>query len=116
LQEVLNHGRDAAIITLVDRPPVRPATLASLRDAFVAAAADIWAVVPEHKGRHGHPSVVGRELIHKWLQAEATATARDIEHQNQAHIAYLSVEDPYVVVNVDTPQDYSALQDETIIR
>lgn len=116
LQEVLNHGRDAAIVTLVDRPPVRPATLAALRDAFVAAAPDIWAVVPEYKGRHGHPFVAGRELIHKWLQAEPTTTARDVEHENQVHIAYLPVEDPYVVVNVDTPQDYSALQDETIIR
>jgi molybdenum cofactor cytidylyltransferase len=116
LQEVLNRGRDAAIVTLVDRPPARAQTLAALRDAFVAAPADIWAVVPEYKGRHGHPFVAGREMIHKWLQAPPTATARDIEHQNQHHIQYFSIDDPHVVINVDTPQDYACLQNEPAAR
>ena len=31
LQEVLSRGRDAAMITLVDRPPVRPETIQSPR-------------------------------------------------------------------------------------
>lgn len=57
MQEVLNRGRDAAIITLVDRPPVKPATLLFLRDAFCAAwERDKWAVVPQFEGTHGHPS------------------------------------------------------------
>ena len=116
LQEVLNHGRDTAIITLVDRPPVRPATLQSLRDAFVAAPTNIWAVVPEFQGRHGHPFVAGRELIHKWLQALPTATAREVEHQYPAHISYLPVDDPLVVMNVDTPQDYASLGQEPALR
>jgi molybdenum cofactor cytidylyltransferase len=116
LQEVLNRGRDAAVITLVDRPPVRPATLQALRDAFLAAPTNIWAVVPEYKGKHGHPFIAARELIHNCLQAPPTATARAIEHQHQAHIAYFPVDDPYVVVNVDTPQDYSSLQNEPVLR
>jgi molybdenum cofactor cytidylyltransferase len=116
LQEVLNRGRDAAIITLVDRPPARPATLEALHDAFVAAPMNVWAVIPEYKGQHGHPFVSGRELIHKWLEAPPTATARAIEHQYLAHIQYLSVEDPYVVKNVDTPQDYASLQGEPVLK
>ena len=38
LQEVLNRGRDAAMITLVDRPPVSAVTLEKLRTAFEAAS------------------------------------------------------------------------------
>lgn len=114
LQEVLNHGRDAAMVTLVDRPPVRPATLQALRDAFVAAPTSVWALVPEYQGKHGHPFIVAREFIHSCLQAPPTATARDIEHQNQAHILYHPVDDPYAVMNVDTPQDYSSLQKEPV--
>ena len=34
LQEVLNHGRDAAIVALVDRPPAQPRTLALLVRGF----------------------------------------------------------------------------------
>ena len=34
LQEVLNHGRDAAMVTLVDRPPARSGTIEILHQAF----------------------------------------------------------------------------------
>jgi molybdenum cofactor cytidylyltransferase len=109
MQEVLNRGRDAAIITLVDRPPAHSSTLQALHDAFLAAPVNIWALIPEYKGRHGHPFIAGRELIHRWLLAPPTATAREIEHEYAAHLHYLSVDDPYVAVNVDTPEDYAAL-------
>jgi len=109
LHEVLNRGRDAAVITLVDRPPVGAATLETLRAAFCAAPSSVWAVVPEFGGQHGHPYLAGRELIEAFLQAPPTATARDIEHTHQKHIEYLSVSDPFVALNVNTPEDYVAL-------
>ncbi len=110
LQEVLSRGRDAAMITLVDRPPLSAATLEKLCAAFAAATAlGKWAVVPEYGGKHGHPILVGREMIEVFLKAPVTATARDIEHQNQQHIEYIPVDDPFVALNVDTPQDYAAL-------
>ena len=110
VQYVLNRGRDAAIVTLVDRPPADPDTLQKLCDAFQAAVArSKWAVVPEYKGKHGHPIIFGREMIEKFLRAPATATARDIEHEHQQRIEYVSVDDPFVTMNVDTPEDYAAL-------
>lgn len=110
LHEVLNHGRDAAMVTLVDRPPPNPDTLEKLRTAFEAASCrGKWAVVPEHGGKHGHPILVGREMIEVFLKAPATATARDIEHQNLQRIEYLPVDDPRVAINVNTPADYAAL-------
>jgi CTP:molybdopterin cytidylyltransferase MocA len=48
-------------------------------------------------------------MIEKFLRAPASASARDIEHENQERIAYISVDDPFVTMNVDTPQDYAAL-------
>ncbi len=107
LQEVLNRGRDAAIITLVDRPAASAETIRALREAFVSSPA--WATVPEFEGRHGHPIVVGREMIERFLKAPATAVARDVEHENQQHISYLSVNDPAVTANVDTPEEYQRL-------
>jgi len=109
LHEVLNRGRDAAVITLVDRPPVVSATVQLLRDAFEAATQDVWAVVPEVSGKHGHPYLVGRELIEVFLQAPPTASSRDIEHRYQNHIRYLAVDDPFVALNINTPDDYAAL-------
>ncbi len=109
LREVLNHGRDAAMVTLVDRPPVRPATLQTLHDAFEAADPNIWTVVPEFSGKHGHPYLVGREMIEAFLRGPTNSIARDVEHQYQEHIQYVPVDDPLVALNVNTPEDYAAL-------
>ena len=109
LHEVLNRGRDAAVVTLVDRPPVSAATIQILRAAFEAASQKIWAVVPEFSGQHGHPYLAGRELIEAFLQAPPTANARDIEHRQQEHIQYVAVSDPFVALNVNTPEEYAAL-------
>ena len=109
LHEVLNHGRDAAMVTLVDRPPVREATILELREAFESADQKVWAVVPEFSGKHGHPYLVGREMIEAFLRVPATSVARDIEHQQQEHIRYVGVDDPLVALNVNTPEDYAKL-------
>jgi len=103
LQEVLNRGRDAAFVALIDRPPVLPRTVQQLRDAFLYAPPGIWAVVPEF--RRG----VGREMIEAFLHVPVTATARDVEHQYQPHIQYLPVDDPRLGINIDTPEDYVRL-------
>ncbi|HSS98320.1 MAG TPA: NTP transferase domain-containing protein, partial [Terriglobales bacterium] len=56
LQEVVNRGHDAAMITLVDKPPVKAATLEQLGKEFVTASSnEKWAVVPDYGGKHGHP-------------------------------------------------------------
>lgn len=109
LREVLSHGRDAAMVTLVDRPPANAATLKTLCAAFADAASDTWAVIPEYNGKHGHPYLVAREMIEAFLKAPPSANARDVEHQNLPHIAYVAVDDPLVTLNVDTPEEYAAL-------
>jgi len=110
LQEVLNRGRDNALITLVDRPPPAEQTLRQLVEAFAARNYSIWAVVPEYQGKHGHPILVGREMIEAFLRAPATATAREVEHAHQGRIQYIATSDPLVTANLDTPEDYASLQ------
>lgn len=109
LREVLNRGRDAAIITLVDRPPAAMATVQTLRQAFESAEQNIWAIVPEFSGKHGHPYVAGRDLIERFLREPIAGNAREVEHRYQDHVRYLPVSDPYVQLNINTPQDYAAL-------
>jgi molybdenum cofactor cytidylyltransferase len=113
LREVLSRGRDNAMITLVDRPPPAAKTLNHLVDSFTTRNHGIWAVVPEFQGKHGHPILVGREMIEEFLRAPATVNAREIEHGHQHRILYLQVDDPLVTTNVDTPEDYVSLQSQT---
>ena len=109
LEAVLNRGRDAAIVTLVDRPAPGLQTMEQLKNEFLSANDQIWAVVPEHNGKHGHPIVIGREMIETFLRAPAGSTARDVEHTHQSRIRYVAVADPLVVVNINTPQDFEQL-------
>jgi molybdenum cofactor cytidylyltransferase len=110
LQEVLNRGRDAALITLVDRPPVAAATIEALETAFeLALHHQKWAVVPEYQGKHGHPFLAGRELIEAFLKASPLSTASEVMHAHQDKLAYVAVEDPLVATNVNTPEQYTAL-------
>ena len=114
LKEVLNRGRDSAIVTLVDRPPSSSETLSLLVDAFATRSHGTWAVVPEFEGKHGHPILIGREIIEVFLRATATSNAREIEHANQNRIAYVVVDDPAVTANLDTPEDYVALKPDIL--
>jgi molybdenum cofactor cytidylyltransferase len=112
LQEVLNRGRDKALITHVDRVPVAAATIEALkvRSAEVASSGK-WLVVPEYAQRHGHPVVARREMIERWLKSPADSIAREIEHSVQQHVEYLSVDDANVLANVNTPEEYQKLVD-----
>ncbi|MGC1785146.1 MAG: nucleotidyltransferase family protein [Terriglobales bacterium] len=110
LQEVLNRGRDAAIVTLVDRPPAQSETLQKLVDAFERATARRkWAVIPEYQGQHGHPILLGRELIAELLKAPENSNAREVEHAHESEMEYVPVDDFLVSLNVDTPEQYAGL-------
>jgi molybdenum cofactor cytidylyltransferase len=111
LQEVLKRGADAAMVTLVDRPPVRLETIETLLSAFEEAVAKRkWAVIPEYQGKHGHPILIGREMLERFLRAPETSTAGEVEREHQSEIEYVSVDDPLVALDVDTPEQYAALK------
>lgn len=119
VRDVLNRGRDAAVIALVDRPPVVPGTVRELIHALRASEPHIWAVVPETRRgediKHGHPMIAGREMIEAFLRAPAESTARDVESQHQRHIRYLPVEDPRIAMNINTPEDYARLRSGNLV-
>ena len=115
LHDVLSRGRDAAMIAPVDCPPVRPATIQALEGAFDQAVHRWkWAVVPEFQGQHGHPLLVAREMIEAFLRAPDDSNARDVQHAHQERIEYVPVNDPFTVLNVDTPEQYAAVSAQVL--
>ena len=110
LREVLNRGRDAAMVTLVDRPPADSRTIQKLYEAFVEALHRYqWAVIPEFQGRHGHPFVVGREMIEVFLKAAPSSNAREIRDRHAEKIVYVEVDDPMTIANINTPEEYATI-------
>ncbi|HLX86697.1 MAG TPA: nucleotidyltransferase family protein [Terriglobales bacterium] len=110
LQEVRNRGRDSAMITLVDRPPVRRETIETLQSAFERATAKRkWAVIPEYEGKHGHPILIANELVEAFLEAPDNSNAREVQRAHQREIEYIPVDDPNVALNINTPEEYASL-------
>src|ERR1700683_2913924 len=112
LQEVMNRGRDTAMVTLVDRPPVQKETIEKLEAAFNKAIAKRkWAVITEYQGKHGHPILIGREMLGEFLKAPETSNAREVERARQSDIEYVPLDDPLIALNIDTPEQYASLNE-----
>lgn len=109
LSEALGCGYDAAMMTPVDCPPLSAASLEALRAAFEQARArGAWAVAPENNGRHGHPLFASRELIEAFLNAPATSNAREVKRAHAERFEYLTVPDPLLTADLNTPEEYEA--------
>jgi len=110
LRDLLARGSNAAMITPVDCPPLRPASLELLCASFQGAVArGLCAVAPENNGKHGHPLLVGRELINAFLSAQVASNAREVLRAHANFIEYVSVPDMLAKSGMNTPRDYAAL-------
>lgn len=94
-----------AIVALCDYPLVSPATVNYLAAVHDASPASI--LVPRHDGRKGHPSLfpVGLldELASGW-------TLRDVLRRYHEGVSLLDIDDPGVLHDLDTPEDYRRMQ------
>ena len=114
LRAVLDAGHDGAVVMLVDRPPVTTGTIRALQEALAESVEeDVWACVPEYKGDHGHPLVMGREMIEALLRADPNTTARDVLAANSEKIRYVPIDDANTVLNVNTPEEYAQASQNT---
>lgn len=110
LREVIARGFDAAMIALVDSPPLSAASMEKLCSGFEEALArGHWGVAPEYGGKRGHPLFASRALIDAFLSAPVTSNAREIKRQFAELIESIPVSEPFLTVDVNTPGQYAAL-------
>ncbi|MCA9262938.1 MAG: NTP transferase domain-containing protein [Planctomycetales bacterium] len=97
------------LLQLVDFPAVRPATL---RELVAATAQDdteaYW--VPAYQGQTGHPLLLTAPLAQAILNDGIPHGLRDFLRQHAASRQIVAVEDPFVLRDVDTMDDYHALR------
>ena len=101
---------NAVLLCLVDHPAVSAETLRRLILSFKSTAKPV--IIPEMRGKHGHPILVGRELF-----AELTALGLDQGantvirgHRGQTH--FVEVSDPGILLDVDDLESYRQLQEQ----
>lgn len=100
----LKTDTDGVLIALGDMPFIRGETYRALFDAF-AAAPEGSIVAPIFNDRRGHPVIFDQEFVAKLKSLNDDQGARAIIKANSDMLIRVSVDDPGVVQDIDTPRD-----------
>ena len=106
----LSEEARAVLVMPADHPAVTPSVVETLIEAHGRGGAQI--VVPEWRGRGGHPALVGLELRDELLRLDARGGLRALFASHADKVRRISVECPFVARDVDTWDDYAALHRE----
>ena len=100
----LGPGVRGAAVLPVDHPRVRPATVSALLAAFEESDAPI--VRPVHGERPGHPVLFARRVWDELDAPDLESGARDVVHRHHGEIHEVPVDDPGIVIDVNTREEY----------
>ena len=106
LQPLQPHG---ILVWPVDLPHVRVSTVERVMEAHRRSSAPV--VVPTFAERRGHPVIWGSSLFSELLENPVATSegARAVLHDHEREIVTVAVDDPAVVDQVNTPEDYERL-------
>lgn len=112
--ERISDGTQAVLIALVDQPAIAPETIGRVLEARRRTGARL--VVPEWKGRGGHPVLVDMALREALLNLDAQRGLRGLFAAQRDEVLRCPVDSPYVARDMDTWEDYRALYEEVFGR
>ncbi len=95
---------DGWLIALADMPAIGISTIAGLLAQLHAGSA---LVAPFHAGRRGHPVGFSARFDSELLAMSGDAGARDILARHASTLTRFDVDDPGILIDVDTPDDLS---------
>jgi molybdenum cofactor cytidylyltransferase len=96
------------LFALGDMPQVKSATINELCRAFFWGTTDAI-VLPTVQGRRGNPVVFSGSYRAQLLQLEGDRGARPLMQKYAAKVLEVAVEDPGILLDVDTPEVYRAM-------
>jgi len=99
----------AVLVWPVDLPHVRVATVERILETHRRTGAKV--IVPTFAERRGHPVIWGSALFAELLESpEATREgARAVLHRHEKDVLSIAVDDPAVIDELNTPEDYERL-------
>ena len=93
----------AAIVHLIDHPTVLGASFRALAEEYRRIGKPI--LIARYRGRRGHPAIFGRALFPELAAAPQEQGARSVVNADPSRVAYLDLDDPGIVLDLDTPGD-----------
>ena len=102
----LDPRTDAVVLLGVDQPRP-PEIVRAVLEAHAGAHAPITA--PRHRGRGGHPVVFASSLLPEVARiSEARQGVREVYEAHRSEVQRVDMDDPVVVLDLNTPEDYQA--------
>lgn len=98
---------EIVVVTPVDTPPAKPETVAKLIGRLHGEPA-LRAARPAYKGRKGHPVALRRAVLDRYLLPDPPPL-RDVLHGLDAACGDVEVNDPSILIDLDTPADVMGL-------
>ncbi|MCE7873887.1 nucleotidyltransferase family protein [bacterium CPR1] len=99
------------LVALVDLPCVAASTYLRLVDAAEGGQGDLW--VPSQGGRRGHPVVFGQVCYEDLLHGPLEEGSRWVVGRHRSRRVEVEVDDPEIHRDVDTPEDYRRLLEDS---
>lgn len=97
------------IVFPVDHPLVEPETIIKLAES-TCNSENKNAVIPVYKGQKGQPVLIRRHLVEKILSASPESNLHDIIWKEPSKVKYLKVDDPGILSDINTLEDYRELK------
>jgi molybdenum cofactor cytidylyltransferase len=104
LEERAGERVEAALVTLVDVPFVRPDTITRVLRAWRSSRAPI--VRPARNGEHGHPVIFDRAIFQDLRDADPRVGAKSVIRARAGEILDVPVDDAGAFLDMDTEHDY----------
>jgi len=104
LKHLSSARLDGVMVFLIDHPIIHRDLVNQLIEAFRRNDAKI--VIPSFEYRRGHPMIFGAELFNELVAAPFDQGAVSVVRKHQHEILHLEVDEPGVLVDIDTPEAY----------
>jgi len=112
--EQVSGEASAVLVALADHPAVSAAAIRAVVEAHGRGRARL--VVPEWRGRGGHPVLVGSDFRAELLRLDGLGGLRGLLAAHANEVERVPVECPFVARDIDTWDDYLALHEEVFRR
>lgn len=95
---------DGILLSPADIPFIHPDTIIAVRDCPAAMAR------PTYHGQYGHPVLISKDVLPKILNYRGDYGLRGAMESAGCEIASIPVDDPWMLLDADTPEDFRKLQ------
>lgn len=104
VERAIANDREGMFLWPVDFPCVPAEVLTSMWTTYERKQPDV--VVPTCGGERGHPALFAASTFDPLLNAPETEGARAVVYAAETDVEEVDVQDPRVLVDIDTPEEY----------